>query len=108
MCKREGFEELAGMKRRRREKRGSEREREREKKTKIIFPRFLFLFSWSSEREQFVALILRCFQKKEQGDSYLHTHTHAPPEMADWLSDDALLAALASEPAPLHHLTGKD
>ena len=27
--------------------------------------------------------------------------------MADWLSDDALLAALASEPAPLHHLTGK-
>ena len=28
--------------------------------------------------------------------------------MADWLSDDALLAALASEPAPLHHLTGKE
>jgi len=36
------------------------------------------------------------------------TTKNATKTMAeDWISDDALLAALASEPAPLHHLTGK-
>lgn len=45
--------------------------------------------------------LLRTSKKKTK------TLFHDRP-MADWLSDDALLAALASEPAPLHHLTGKD
>lgn len=67
---------------------------------------FIFLvFGRGLERKRLALLSNSCFwsatrkKKKKRGFRF-----HA---MADWLSDDALLAALASEPAPLHHLTGK-
>lgn len=84
-----------GLRTRRRRRKVKERERKKNH------------FSLETRERKGLALVVellfwRATRKKKGTGIPCHASS-----MADWLSDDALLAALASEPAPLHHLTGK-